>query len=200
MPTMLTAQSVKSDQTVLDLLSRSGALLEGHFILSSGLHSPHYVQCARMLESPGRAEIAGRFLADLAKDLRADAVVGPALGGIVIAHETARALETRCLFTERQGGEMALRRGFDLRPGEKVLIVEDVVTTGKSTLEVRDVIQAQGARVVGYACIVNRSGAERLGGLPLLGLVRVDLTVYEPAGCPLCSGGSIPSKPGSRTA
>jgi orotate phosphoribosyltransferase len=197
---MLTSPGVRSDQTVLDLLARSGALLEGHFLLSSGLHSPHYIQCARMLESPGRAEIAGRFLADLAKDLRPDVVVGPALGGIVIAHETARALDTRCLFTERQGGVMALRRGFDLRPGEKVLIVEDVVTTGKSTREVRDVVEDVGARVVGYAAIVNRSGGERLFGMPLLGQTRVDLTTYEPADCPLCAEGSEPSKPGSREA
>ncbi|MBM3267354.1 MAG: orotate phosphoribosyltransferase [Candidatus Sericytochromatia bacterium] len=197
---MLTSQTARSDQTVLDLLIRSGALLEGHFLLSSGLHSPHYVQCARMLESPGRAEIAGRFLADLAKELKVDVVVGPALGGIVIAHETARALETRCIFTERQSGTMALRRGFDLRPGERALIVEDVVTTGKSTLEVRDEIEAHGAKVVGYACIVNRSGGERLAGMPLLGLVRVDLTTFEPADCPHCLEKEALIKPGSREA
>ncbi|MBM3275010.1 MAG: orotate phosphoribosyltransferase [Candidatus Sericytochromatia bacterium] len=190
--------SFAANKTILDLLARSGALLEGHFLLSSGLHSPRYVQCAKLLESPGRAEIAGRLVADLAREWAVDTVVGPALGGVIIAHEVARALNTRCLFTERVAGEMALRRGFELRSGERVLIVEDVITTGKSSLEVRDVLAAQGADVIGYACILNRSGQAELGGSPLLGLVDLELPTWWPEACPLCATGDAAVKPGSR--
>ena len=189
-----------ADLVVLDLLKGSGALLEGHFQLSSGLHSPNYVQCARLLESPRRAETAGRLLANRVRDLAIDLVVGPALGGIVIAHEVARDLGMRCFFTERVNGEMALRRGFDLRPGDRVLVVEDVITTGKSSLEVRDVIERAGARVVSFASIVNRLGAAQLGGLALRRLVPFDLVTYEPGNCPLCAAGDVVVKPGSRTA
>jgi orotate phosphoribosyltransferase len=187
-----------ADKTILDLLARSGALLEGHFLLSSGLHSPRYVQCARLLESPGRAEIAGRLVADLTREWAVDTVVGPALGGVIIAHEVARALNTRCLFTERVGGQMALRRGFELRSSERVIIVEDVITTGKSSLEVRDVLVGLGANVVGYACILNRSGQAELGGKPLSGLVDLELPTWSPDSCPLCSTGDMAVKPGSR--
>lgn len=187
-----------ADPIVRGLLTRSGALLCGHFQLSSGLHSPHYVQCARLFESPRRAETVGRLLADRCRDLAPDLVVGPALGGIVIAHEVARALDTRCLFTERQEGAMALRRGFAIGPGERVLVVEDVITTGKSSREVLQVVESAGGRVVGFGCAVDRLGADTLSDRPLRGLVRIELETYEAGACPLCAAGAPVVKPGSR--
>lgn len=180
------------------LLAESAALLEGHFVLSSGLHSPHYVQCAKLLESPRRAETAGRLLADVCGDLGVEVVVGPALGGIVIAHEVARALGTRCLFTERQNGGMTLRRGFEVKPGERVLVVEDVITTGKSSVEAERVIEEAGGHVAAFACVVNRLGADELASRPLRGLVRIGLETYDAVSCPMCAAGEPAIKPGSR--
>jgi orotate phosphoribosyltransferase len=187
---------------VLDELRRSQALLEGHFLLSSGNHSDRYFQCALALSDPRAAERLARALAArLPAGLAPRAVVGPALGAVVWAHEVARALGVRALFTEREGGAMALRRGFQLEPGERVLVVEDVLTTGGSAGEVLELVRARGAVAVGVGAIVNRSGGNPFAarGLPCFALADVRAELWPPADCPLCKQGSAPVKPGSRT-
>jgi orotate phosphoribosyltransferase len=184
----------------LDDMKAAGALLEGHFKLSSGLHSPRYLQCALYLAEPAHAEAAGRQLAARLKSCGAQVVVAPALGGVIIGHEVARALGVRFLFTERADGAMQLRRGFSIDPGERALVVEDVVTTGGSTREVMEVIKQGGGSVVGVAAIVNRSGVENpFAPLPFTALLSVEVPTYQPESCPLCLAGSPLVKPGSRT-
>ncbi|MEB3197723.1 MAG: orotate phosphoribosyltransferase [Candidatus Sericytochromatia bacterium] len=177
-------------------LLQTEALLEGHFALSSGLHSPRYVQCARLLQHPPQAAWAAEALARQ-METPCDVVVGPALGGVIIAHELARALQVRALFTERVEGAMMLRRGFTLAPGERVLIVEDVITTGGSAAEAAACVRALGAEVVGYACLVDRGGA---GGLdaPCQALLALSVPTFAPADCPACRAGEPVIKPGSR--
>src|SRR6476659_8177226 len=184
---------------LLDLYRRSGALLEGHFRLTSGLHSPGYLQCALVLQHPQHAEALGRALAERTREWRATVVLSPALGGVVIGHEVARALGVRAIFAERQDGALTLRRGFALDPGEKVLVVEDVVTTGGSTRETMDVARAAGAVVVGACAIVDRSGGKQGLDVPFHALLPMDVKTYQPAACPLCQQGIPVVKPGSRT-
>jgi orotate phosphoribosyltransferase len=184
----------------LDDMKAAGALLEGHFKLSSGLHSSRYLQCALYLADPTRAEAAGRQLAARLKSAAAQLVVAPALGGVVIGHEVARAFEdVPFFFTERSEGAMTLRRGFHIEPGSRVLVVEDVVTTGGSTREVMDAVTREGGVVVGVGTIVNRSGRENLFA-PLLftALLTVHVPTYPPESCPLCASGVPLTKPGSR--
>jgi orotate phosphoribosyltransferase len=183
---------------VLDLFRRSGALLEGHFRLTSGLHSPGYLQCALVLSYPDSAERLGSALADRIRGLRATVVLSPALGGVIIGHEVARALGVRALFAERQDGVLMLRRGFTLSERDRVLVVEDVLTTGGSTKETMDVARAAGAQVVGAASIVNRSGGTVKFDVPLESLLDYALPTYEPENCPLCAQGLPVVKPGSR--
>lgn len=183
----------------LGLLRECGALLDGHFLLSSGLHSPRYIQCARLLQHPALAERACGALADHVQPLGpVDGVVGPALGGIVVAYELARALRVRGMFTEREGGTMTLRRGFQLAPGERVLIAEDVVTTGRSSLEVASVVEAHKGRVVGAACLVDRRLQADLA-FPLVSLAKMAIETHSPDACPLCRQGVPLVKPGSRS-
>lgn len=183
---------------VLDLFRRCGALLEGHFRLSSGLHSGAYLQCALVLQHPAHAAALGRALAEALGGVRASVVVSPALGGIVIGHEVARAIGARAIFAERQEGRLVLRRGFSLEAGERAVVVEDVVTTGGSTQETIEVARAGGAQVVGAAAIIDRSTAPPAVDVPLVSLVRYPLAAYEPAACPLCARGLPLVKPGSR--
>ena len=184
---------------VLDLFRRSGALLEGHFRLTSGLHSPGYLQCALVLSQPESAEALGRELAGRVRDVRATVVLSPAIGGIVIGHEVGRALGVRALFAERQDGQLTLRRGFTLSERDRVLVVEDVLTTGGSTRETIEVAKAAGAHVVGAASIVNRSGGNLVKfDVPLESLLDYSLPTYEPDKCPLCAQGLPVAKPGSR--
>jgi len=183
---------------LLDLFRRSGALLDGHFRLTSGLHSSGYLQCALVLQHPQSAESLGRALADRAADLRATAVLSPALGGIVIGQEVGRALGIRALFAERQDGQLMLRRGFTLSERDRVLVVEDVLTTGGSTRETMEVAKAAGAQVVGAASIVDRSGGSIQFDVPFNALLDVALPTYEPDKCPLCAQGLPVVKPGSR--
>ena len=184
-------------------MEQSGALLSGHFALSSGLHSDRYVQCALLLESPARAEEVGRALAGLVEEAvgcgTIGAVASPALGGIVIGHEVARVLGARSVFAERSSGTLSFRRGFRLKPYERVLVVEDVVTTGLSTREVIDLVRAEGADPVAVASIVDRSGGGVDFGIPFVYLVRAAVANYDPAECPLCKKGLPLVKPGSRT-
>ena len=185
--------------TILDRFRRVGGLLEGHFRLTSGLHSAGYLQCALVLQHPREAEACGAALAEQLRGLGAQVVLSPALGGIVIGQEVARALGVRAVFAERQDGRLVLRRGFTLEPGEKVLVVEDVVTTGGSTRETIDVARAAGAVVVGGAAIIDRSGGQQRLDVPFHALAEVSLPTYEPESCPLCLAGQPMVKPGSRT-
>ncbi len=189
--------SLTRDQ-LLDLFRRSGALLEGHFRLSSGLHSPGYLQCALVLQHPPDAERLGRDIADRTRDLRPTAVLSPALGGVVIGHEVARALGVRAIFAERQDGLLTLRRGFTLVETDRVLVVEDVLTTGGSTRETIQVAKAAGGHVVGAAAIVDRSGGAASFDVPFCALLDIALPTYEPDRCPLCAKGQPVVKPGSR--
>lgn len=180
------------------MLKTSGAHLEGHFKLSSGLHSGHYLQCALLLRFPKYAAFAGKALAEKIKALRPDVIVSPALGGLIIGHEVARALDLPFLFCERQEGKMLLRR-FP-HPGKvRMVIVEDVITTGGSTLEVKEVMEEQGAICAGMACIIDRSGGgHRLQEDPL-SLWKVNFETWAPEECPFCAQGTQAIKPGSRT-
>jgi len=184
---------------VLDRFRRVGALLEGHFRLTSGMHSPGYLQCALVLQHPVEAEACGAAIADRVRSLDPDVVLSPALGGIVIGQEVGRALGVRAIFAERQDGKLTLRRGFSLQPGEKVLVVEDVVTTGGSTQETIDVARAAGATVVGAAAIIDRSGGRQRIDVPFHALATIALPTYDADACPLCAEGSPVVKPGSRT-
>jgi orotate phosphoribosyltransferase len=183
---------------LLDLYRQSGALLEGHFRLTSGLHSPGYLQCALVLQHPQHAEALGRAIADRVRDLRATVVLSPALGGVVIGQEVGRALGVRAIFAERQDGRLALRRGFTLDDADRVLVVEDVMTTGGSTRETIEVAKAAGGQVVGTASIVDRSGGTIRFDVPFVSLLEIALPTYEQETCPLCAQGLPVVKPGSR--
>jgi len=187
---------LKSD--LLMMFRRSGALLEGHFRLSSGLHSPGYLQCALVLQHPRDAGAIGAALGDLVQRFGATCVLSPALGGIVIGHEVARALAVRAIFAERQDGRLTLRRGFTLAPRERVLVVEDVVTTGGSTRETIEVARTAAAQVVGAAAIIDRSGGQQGLDVPFHALATVVFPTYQADGCPLCASGQPIVKPGSR--
>jgi orotate phosphoribosyltransferase len=187
---------------VVRLFRECGALLEGHFLLTSGMHSPFYLQCARVLMEPARAiRVSAALIARLRRelpDLAVDAVVAPALGGVVLGYELARQLGVRSLFVEREGGRFALRRGFALAPGERVLLAEDVVTTGLSSRECKDCVSAEGAEVVAAACLIDRSGGRADLGVPLVALAQLDLPVYPPERLPPELAGRPAVKPGSR--
>jgi orotate phosphoribosyltransferase len=188
---------------LLGLFREREALLEGHFLLSSGLHSPRYLQCARVLMDPPLATRLGARLGEALRPLlphAPGAVVAPALGGVLVAHEVARALGCRGLFTERQDGVMTLRRGFDLAPGETVVVVEDVITTGGSTREVVDAVTRRGARVLAVGSLVDRSGGKAELGVPRRSLLTLEVPTWDAAACPLCAQGGKPVKPGSRAA
>jgi orotate phosphoribosyltransferase len=180
------------------LLEETGALLGGHFRLSSGLHSPNYVQCALLLEHPRNAKALGEALGRRIASLGAQKIVAPALGGVIIGYTVAEALGVPFVFTERKDGQMTLRRGFRLAPGERVVIVEDVVTTGKSTRETADVIAQHGGAVAGFASILNRSGKANPFDAPYEALLALDLDTFEESACPLCAKGVALDAPGSR--
>jgi orotate phosphoribosyltransferase len=183
---------------VLNIYKKTGALLTGHFLLSSGLHSEQYLQSALVLQQP---DIATRLCAALAENFtnsKVQVVIAPALGGVFVSHETARSLGVRALFAERVNGELTLRRGFTIQPGERVLVVEDVITTGKSTKETIAVVKKAGGSVIGAASLVDRSGGKAELGVPYKALVTLEVPTYAPEACPLCKAGSTPVKPGSR--
>jgi orotate phosphoribosyltransferase len=188
-----------TDDDVLQTFRRSGALLEGHFRLTSGLHSDKYLQSALVLQHPELATVLGEALGARTRHLQPTAVLSPALGGIVIGHEVARALGVRALFAERQDGTLMLRRGFVLGDTDRVLIVEDVLTTGGSTRETAAVARAAGAEVVGAAAIVDRGTDPGRLSVPLQALLHLDVPTYAPDACPLCAAGTPVVKPGSRT-
>ncbi|MCS7025054.1 MAG: orotate phosphoribosyltransferase [Bryobacteraceae bacterium] len=187
---------------LIELFRQKGAYLEGHFRLTSGLHSPAYLQCALVLQYPELAASLGQQLAnELARLVpldHLDAVVSPALGGLIIGHEVARALHSRHLFTERVDGKMALRRGFQLKPGERAAVVEDVITTGGSTLEVIELLSSQGIEVVCAGSIIDRSGGRAKINTPHVALASLNIATYSEQDCPLCKQGLPLLKPGSR--
>jgi orotate phosphoribosyltransferase len=183
----------------MQIFRETGAYLQGHFRLTSGLHSSEYLQCALVLQHPAVAERLGRELATQLPD--SDVVVSPAIGGLIIGHEVARAKGVRFLFIERDAaGKMTLRRGFSVRPGETALVIEDVVTTGGSTREVIAVLRSSGARVLAAASVIDRSGGRADLGVPRIALATLDVIAYEPEDCPLCKQGVPVEKPGSRPA
>ncbi|WP_044642519.1 orotate phosphoribosyltransferase [Risungbinella massiliensis] len=185
--------------SVTEAMERTGVLHNGHFLLTSGKHSKQYMQCAQLLQYPTEAEEAGKAIAELFTDYEIDVVVGPALGGVIIAHEVARALGVRCLFAERKEGIMEMRRGFSVEPGERVLVVEDVVTTGGSVKEVITLLEEQNANVVAVGSIVDRTGGNKPFTVPFRAVQPVEIETFEAEDCPLCAAGSVPVKPGSRT-
>ena len=190
-------------ESVLELFRSTGAYLEGHFRLTSGLHSAEYLQCALVLQHPAAAERLGRLLAEELRTLapgRIDLVASPALGGLIIGHEVARALGTRFLFTERDAatGKMTLRRGFTMAPGETAVVVEDVITTGGSTADVIEVLRAAGGEVLAAGSIIDRSGGRADVGVPRAALATLQIAAHHMAECPLCARGIPVAKPGSR--
>ncbi len=187
------------EKEILDIFKKTDALLEGHFLLSSGLHSQYYVQCAKVLQYPEYAEMLCKELAKAFKKEKVDVVIGPALGGIVISYELARQLKTKSLFTERDSlGKMILRRNFSLHPTDRVLAVEDVITTAGSVKEVIELVKETGAKVIGVACLVDRTSKE--SDLEIKSLIKLDFPLYDEASCPFCKKGIPFIKPGSRLA
>ena len=187
----------------IEAFHQTGAYLQGHFRLTSGLHSPEYLQCAKVLQHPRHAEAFGREIAirlqALDPEQKIDVVVSPAMGGLIIGHEVARALGVRHIFTERDAdGKMTLRRGFAVEPGENAVVIEDVVTTGGSSKEVIALLKTEGATVSGAASIIDRSGGKADIGVPRVALETLQVTSYPPEQCPLCEQGVPVVKPGSR--
>lgn len=185
-------------EKVIDEFKQTGALLEGHFQLTSGLHSNVYLQCARVLQFPEKAEAFGRAIAQKFATAGIQLVASPAIGGIVIGHEVARALGARFIWTERESGEMTLRRGFAVSPGERTLVVEDVITTGGSTRETIEALKSAGADVVAAASIIDRSGGSVEVGVPRVALATLKVLSVEPSICDACKMGEPAVKPGSR--
>ena len=181
---------------LIDMLKETGALLEGHFLLSSGKHSDGYVQCAKLLMYPNKAEAAVRLIVDKLKDIDFDIVVGPAMGGIIVSYELGRQTGKPSIFVEREDGAMKLRRGFTLEKGQRVLIAEDVVTTGKSSYEAIKVVEDFGGEIVGIGCIVDRSSGDIK--YPIYSGVKLNINTYEKEECPLCKENIPIVKPGSR--
>jgi len=190
-----------TQEEVLNIFKKSNALLEGHFLLTSGLHSDRYLQSALVLQHPEQALKLGAALAEklFALAEKPDFVIAPAIGGILVAHEVARAAGARALFAERQDGALKPRRGFEIRPGEKALVVEDVVTTGGSTKETMDVVTQAGGVVMAAGSLIDRSGGRVALGVPRVALAVIKVQTFKAEECPLCKAGSRAIKPGSRT-
>lgn len=186
------------EKDVIQKFRETGALLEGHFVLSSGLHSPIYLQCALVLQHPREAEEFGRAIAEHFRGERIETVAAPAIGGIVIGHEVARALGAKFIWTERQNGVMTLRRGFSISQGERILVLEDVVTTGGSTRETVEALRSAGGNVVGAASIIDRSSGKADVGVLRMALATLDVPSIEAAFCDACKRGEAAVQPGSR--
>ena len=189
-----------NEEQILRHFRDRDALLDGHFILSSGLHSAKYLQCARALEYPSDAGGFGRAIAEKLAAEQFDTIAAPAIGGLIIGYETARAFNTRFIWTERENGAMTVRRGFEIKEGEKILVVEDVITTGGSTKECIAALETLGARVTAAASIIDRSGGAADVGVPRVALATLDVETFTPETCPMCARGIEAVKPGSRAA
>ena len=195
---MVTGRVILRSEEVIEKFRQTGALLEGHFVLTSGLHSNVYLQCALVLQHPSQAEEFGRAIATHFNDSNIEVVASPAIGGLIVGHEVARALGARFIWTERDNGKMTLRRGFALTPNEKILVVEDVVTTGGSTRETIETLQANGGDVVAAASIIDRSSGEADVGVPRIALATLNVAAVDPSQCDACARGERAVKPGSR--
>ncbi len=187
-----------STEQVLNIFKETGALLEGHFLLTSGLHSPKYFQCAKVLQYPEYAEILCRQISRHFYTSEVELVISPAIGGIIVGYEVARQLEARNIFAERESGVMKLRRGFEIKQGERVLVCEDVITTGGSVFEVIDLVKSAGGKLIGVGCIVDRSGGKIDFGTRFAAVIRLEVPSFKPEECPLCKEGAELIKPGSR--
>jgi len=187
-----------TQKQLLDIFKETGSILDGHFVLSSGFHSPQYLQCARVLSYPKHASSLCNLLAEKFKDRKPDIVIAPALGGIIVSHEVARALGAESLFTERVEGKMVLRRGFRLKEKDRVLVVEDVVTTGLSTNEVIEVVRYAGAKLAGVGCLIDRSKGNVNFAPRFESLIKIDIPLFNSENCPLCKNKVPITKPGSR--
>ncbi len=186
-----------TEAEVKKLLEETNAIMTGHFLLTSGLHSPHYVEKFNVLQHPEYTEKLCKAMAEKFKDAKINTVVGPVTGGIILAHEVGKALGTRAIFTERENGKMTFRRGFALEKGERVLIVEDIVTTGGSVKEVIDVVKSEGGVPVAVSVLVDRSGGKAdFGDVPFTALLKMDVETYSPENCPLCKDGVPMTKRG----
>ncbi|MGD9473464.1 MAG: orotate phosphoribosyltransferase [Eubacteriaceae bacterium] len=186
-------------QDILEILKETDAFLEGHFLLSSGKHSDQYVQCAKVLRFPDQAEKVLKPVVEQLKSLKIDKVVGPAMGGVIVSYEIGRQLGKESIFTERKDGVMELRRGFEIKAGERVIITEDVVTTGKSTIETKKVLESLGAEVLGVACIADRRAQCVEIDMPIYSAIKLEITAWDPSDCPVCKENKLPLvKPGSR--
>jgi orotate phosphoribosyltransferase len=183
---------------ILEHFRRSNAFLEGHFVLSSGLHSPGYLQCALALQRASDAADFGNMIADRFRGTEITTVASPAIGGLIIGYAVAQSLGGRFIWTERREGVMTLRRGFTLKPGEKILVVEDVITTGGSTRECVEALKENGGEVVAAASVIDRSNGTADVGIPLVSLLKIDVPTYRAEECPMCARGEATNKPGSR--
>ena len=186
----------RSENEILTIFKESGAFLEGHFLLTSGLHSPHYIEKFRVLEHPRYTSMLCEDIVERYAGEGVTVVLGPATGGIILAHEVGRQLGVRAMFTERLDGVMTLRRGFELTPEDRVLLVEDIVTTGGSIIEVIDAVRDTGAHIVGLAYLVDRSGGKADFGIPASPLLTLNVVTHQPDNCPLCADGIDLVKPG----
>ena len=185
-------------ERVMEILKEAGVLLEGHFLLTSGRHSNRYLQCAKIFQDTKYSEELCRDLAEQFKGKGVELVIGPAIGAIQMSYEVSRHLGVKNIFAERENGEMTLRRSFAIEPGQKVLVVEDVVTTGGSVREVIDLVRANGGEVVGVGVVVDRTGGKIDFGVPISSVISLDVTSYTAEECPLCKEGLPLVKPGSR--
>ena len=189
-----------NQQEAIDIFTRSGALMEGHFKLTSGRHSNRYMQCAQVLQYPQYTEQLARHIAAKYADEKIDMVIGPAMGGIIVAYEVARQLKVPSIFCERENGQMTLRRGFAIEPGSRLLVVEDVVTTGGSVMEVMEIVRSAGGVVAGVAVLVDRSAGKVDFGVRKEAVLTMDIESWPPDDCPLCRDGQVEAiKPGSRS-
>ena len=187
-----------TEQEIIAILENSGALLSGHFQLRSGLHSNRFFQAALLLQYPDKAEIVCRHLAESFKDEKIETVISPAVGGLIVGQEVARALGVRAIFADKEDGKLVLKRGFAIKPGEKVLVAEDVVTKGGRVQETCDLVRACGGEVVGIAVIVDRSGGNASFDVPFKSALKLTLPTYDPAECPLCAEKLPIDRPGSK--
>lgn len=187
-----------TENKVIEILRESEALLEGHFLLSSGRHSEKYCQCAKLLQHPDKAEKVINVITDKIKDVDFDIIVGPAMGGVLVSYELARQTGKPGIFAERVDGKMTIKRGFEVKKGDKVIISEDVITTGKSSLEVVEVLRKLGAEVVALCCIVDRRAKDAQASFPIYSAIKLEIESYEKENCPLCAKGIPYIKPGSR--
>lgn len=187
-----------TNERINEILERTGVLLNGHFVLTSGKHSNRYMQCAKIFQYPDCTEEISKALGEKFESHDIDIVIGPAVGGIILAYEVARYFDVKSLFAERENGAMVLRRGFEIARGSKVLVVEDVITTGGSVKEVIELVRSLGGEVVGVGSVVDRNSSKVLFDVPYKSVIKVEIETYEADNCPLCKAGSVAYKPGSR--